>query len=816
MTEIEEKHKIVKLKDLTANLGPDADLVNNHPHHNNNISGLKGPFLLQGSNISESDKHEHGYYVPETKEALQEAIEAGAKVNKPFKLVTSLITDMEDLLNPDRNYGHHKRHHRGHKNQGDELWEHLNGCSEEKIGDITFWDVENVTNMTRLFKAAYNFNQNISAWDVKNVKQLQGTFFLANKFKQPHIKYWDVRNCTDFLNIFKRCPKMDNVKGAKKNPQNNSYEEFHAVDNGNHLHDGKKEWFHDHINDPMPEPADGEAMTVEVAKEHTKKMVVKHGNTISIVKHFFDKIKEHLPASDTGKGKIVIADRERFDETADEEILVVETQEELIDEIEKTSGLRIIISEELEDLSNLFDSGHNSDFWDITQNDKSHRTIDHWDVGYVTDMEGMFKDTKFNQDISEWNVEKVTSMKSMFENNDEFNQNIVTWDVNNVDDFEDMFDDATEFDQDDLQYWHVKNGSEINNMFFGTKIANSTNEQNLQMIDGNPQTATGSWFLGPIFRLEGKETICAAPLDHLKGSNIELEENGVKEKYYVPVDLVELREDISQIYHFDEKEEEHDIAIANAFTQGGESAAAVEEAALTNEKEKVLEEYNNIVTSFNDILDGSLIPFLDFNGEVNKWDTRAVTSMLGLFNNLIEFNQPISDWDTSKVTNMNVMFRSNNVNAKHKFDQDISGWNVEKVTSMNSMFENSIFNQPLTHWQTDEARSFDSMFSDSNFNQPLEHFNTSKVISMSKMFHENKVFNQPLDKWDTSKVENFTAIFKGTAEMNNDISTWSMESATSVMKMFENSEFDQKNIQRWTFDKDVLPVSYTHLRAHET
>ena len=146
-----------------------------------------------------------------------------------------------------------------------------------------------------------------------NVKQLQGTFFLANKFKQPHIKYWDVRNCTDFLNIFKRCPKMDNVKGAKKNPQNNSYEEFHAVDNGNHLHDGKKEWFHDHINDPMPEPADGEAMTVEVAKEHTKKMVVKHGNTISIVKHFFDKIKElnnkgvrtHIRKSDHYSGNIL-------------------------------------------------------------------------------------------------------------------------------------------------------------------------------------------------------------------------------------------------------------------------------------------------------------------------------------------------------------------------------------------------------------------------------------------------------------------------------------------------------------------------------
>ena len=209
-------------------------------------------------------------------------------------------------------------------------------------------------------------------------RQLQGTFFLANKFKQPHIKYWDVRNCTDFLNIFKRCPKMDNVKGAKKNPQNNSYEEFHAVDNGNHLHDGKKEWFHDHINDPMPEPADGEAMTVEVAKEHTKKMVVKHGNTISIVKHFFDKIKEHLPASDTGKGKIVIADRERFDETADEEILVVETQEELIDEIAKNTNFKTLQFQEAlngfdeaSKHSKFFRSGTSNQWKDILSNSQS-------------------------------------------------------------------------------------------------------------------------------------------------------------------------------------------------------------------------------------------------------------------------------------------------------------------------------------------------------------------------------------------------------------------------------------------------------------
>ena len=833
MTEIEEKHKIVKLKDLNANLGPDADLVTNHPHHNNNISGLKGPFLLQGSNISESDKHEHGYYVPETKEALQEAIEAGAKVNHPFKLVTSLITDMEDLLNPDRNYGHHKRHHRGHKNQGDELWEHLNGCSEEKIGDITFWDVEHVTNMTRLFKAAYNFNQNISAWDVKNVKQLQGTFFLANKFKQPHIKYWDVRNCTDFLNIFKRCPKMDNVKGARKNNVTNKYEEFHAVDNGIHLHDGKKEWFHDHINDPMPEPADGEAMTVEVAKEHTKKMVVKHGNTISIVKHFFDKIKEHLPASNTGHGKIVIADRERFHETpeneVDEEILVVETKEELIDEIEKPSGLRIIISEELEDLSNLFDSGHDSDFWDITQNDKSHRTIDHWEVGHVTNMEGMFKDTKFNQDISEWNVEKVTSMKSMFENNDEFNQNIVTWDVNNVGDFEDMFDDATAFDQDDLQYWHVKNGSEINNMFFGTKIANSTNEQNLQMTDGNPQTATGSWFLGPIFRLEGKETICSAPLDHLKGSNIELEVNGVKEKYYVPVDLNELREDISEIYFFDKKEKEDDLlieAVKNSAEQtaqsegkteaevtlAGEQAAETAEANLnndsSNDKQKVVEEYNNIITTHVDSFQNVLPPIShpevrqNFNGEVNKWDTRKVTSMVGVFRSAMVFNQPIGDWDTSNVINMTSMFYSD-FHQNTKFNQDISGWDVRKVVDFASMFAKSDFNQPLTNWQTDSAIKLDGMFGSCEFNQPLEHFNTSNVVTMINMFGGNKVFNQPLDKWDTSKVENFEGMFRESV-MNYDISTWSMESVTNVVQMFDNAEFNHASIQRWSFNKNIL------------
>ena len=60
---------------------------------------------------------------------------------------------------------------------------------------------------------------------------------------------------------------------------------------------------------------------------------------------------------------------------------------------------------------------------------------------------------------------------------------------------------------------------------------------------------------------------------------------------------------------------------------------------------------------------------------INSWDTSAITSMRGMFQNCTLFNQALS-FDTSSVTNMRDMF-----NGADAFDQNIGTWDVENVTN---------------------------------------------------------------------------------------------------------------------------------------
>ena len=91
------------------------------------------------------------------------AIEAGRDLST---VVTTLVTDMSGIFDGTN----------------------LNG-------DISSWDVSNVTNMSSMFNGASDFNQNISIWDVSNVTIMGGMFNEAHSFNQD-ISSWDVSNVT--------------------------------------------------------------------------------------------------------------------------------------------------------------------------------------------------------------------------------------------------------------------------------------------------------------------------------------------------------------------------------------------------------------------------------------------------------------------------------------------------------------------------------------------------------------------------------------------------------------------------------------------
>ena len=70
-------------------------------------------------------------------------------------------------------------------------------------GDISRWDVSNVTTMNSMF-ANSAFNGDISKWDVSNVTNMY-CMFRDSGFNQD-ISGWDVLSVIDITWMFKRCP----------------------------------------------------------------------------------------------------------------------------------------------------------------------------------------------------------------------------------------------------------------------------------------------------------------------------------------------------------------------------------------------------------------------------------------------------------------------------------------------------------------------------------------------------------------------------------------------------------------------------------
>ncbi|AFG37213.1 BspA family leucine-rich repeat surface protein [Spirochaeta africana] len=67
--------------------------------------------------------------------------------------------------------------------------------------DIGDWDVGNVTNMSRMFRDASNFNQDISGWDVSNVTTMSSMFQNASNFNQD-IGNWNTSSVTNMSFMF--------------------------------------------------------------------------------------------------------------------------------------------------------------------------------------------------------------------------------------------------------------------------------------------------------------------------------------------------------------------------------------------------------------------------------------------------------------------------------------------------------------------------------------------------------------------------------------------------------------------------------------
>jgi surface protein len=66
-------------------------------------------------------------------------------------------------------------------------------------GDISKWDISNVTNMSNMFENS-QFNSDISKWDVSSVTNMEYMFY--NSQYNGDISNWNVSNVTDMGHMF--------------------------------------------------------------------------------------------------------------------------------------------------------------------------------------------------------------------------------------------------------------------------------------------------------------------------------------------------------------------------------------------------------------------------------------------------------------------------------------------------------------------------------------------------------------------------------------------------------------------------------------
>ena len=83
----------------------------------------------------------------------------------------------------------------------------VGGASRQRVvtkyGDISNWDVSNVTNMEAMFYRAESFNQTLNKWNVSSVTSMWRMFHNAHSFNQP-LNKWNVSNVNvvDMNNVF--------------------------------------------------------------------------------------------------------------------------------------------------------------------------------------------------------------------------------------------------------------------------------------------------------------------------------------------------------------------------------------------------------------------------------------------------------------------------------------------------------------------------------------------------------------------------------------------------------------------------------------
>ena len=293
-------------------------------------------------------------------------------------------------------------------------------------GDISDWNVSGVGDMSYMFRKANLFNGDISSWNVSMVINMRGMFWEAAAFNSD-LSNWDVSNVNDMGNMFY---DADSFNGdiSTWNVSNvlNMYYLFWGADSFN---GDISAWNVSMLNSMTGMFFNAKSFNGDISGWDVS-------NVQSMSKMFYGAslFNSDLTAWNVAK---------------------VTTMYYMFYEADSFNG----------DISGWDVSSVANMQYTFCNTDSFNGDISGWDVSSVTSMEYMFFNAKsFNRNLSNWNVSSVTSMKSMFENAKLFNSDLSGWNVSNVTDMSSMFRNAESFNGN-ISGWNVSSVTNMTSMF---------------------------------------------------------------------------------------------------------------------------------------------------------------------------------------------------------------------------------------------------------------------------------------------------------------------------------------------------------------
>lgn len=307
-------------------------------------------------------------------------------------------------------------------------------------GDISRWNVSNVTNMASMFFESH-FNGDISNWNVSHVKTMNG-MFLASKFNGD-VSKWNILGDTDITRMFTgsqlekegKIPDLKNfdISGAPVEAKSKT-----------HL----SSLIYLAISKYGPEV---DLNFIDVSKVSDMSFLF----FMSPFKGDISKwnISSDADITDMFKGSQLEEERKipvlkNFDISGSP--VVAKNERHL------KSLVHLAISKygPCVDL-NFIDVSNVSVMDEMFDESPFDGNISKWNVSNVKSMKGMFCHSNFNGDISQWKVSNVTDMREMFLAA-RFNGDISKWDVSSVVDMRNMF--YLSGFKGDISLWKLNNG----------------------------------------------------------------------------------------------------------------------------------------------------------------------------------------------------------------------------------------------------------------------------------------------------------------------------------------------------------------------